>query len=783
MFTRDQIEEIKKKLIMLGTKDTQFPDAHKLNGEEIIAIVQDGENKKIPLSSIINDDFINVSKDTTEILTLSTAVSKIDINNRKLGQVITFKDSANSWAIRQFTGSSLDNWNDISLWKSISGIDELKSQVETNAENISVLSDEIERHDASILNLNTDVSKLKDKDIETSSSLSELNTRVNTLKSQADTNTSNISSLNTEVSTLQSKVDENTTSISQINTELDNKNDEIAQINNTLAEHTESINAKITTDRIEDGAVTSEKISSSAFDSTLLVSGKIAPADVVGEKITELEEEILGELSASVTRYNSFQRRGEIIKHFSSGDKITLSASGTAVSNNIVVRYDDSTTNITILENNGKSSIVTLSKDTTKLIIVCNDNFISVDGTILVKAKFADSIKSIINDVKDELAEEKSRAILSEQTNAANIATLNEQINGGEVFETVEQIETVADRYLNKLNNRIGTYEGNNLSIIKYAIEKGNTYSVSIAKTCNSAGYVLAYVETLSSLDFVPVIDKIGDRGAYEGSFVSDRNGYLFLGISTDSTSNVVKKITISDSIVNDIEELKRGSVDWSDKKWFVIGDSLSTLNSTTTKRYIDYIVEKTGINVIVRAVGGSSWGQPQLTDAFFKQAFDIPTDTDIVTIFGSFNSWAKREEGVVTDGPSQGKGSVGDDGTDTYYGCVNTCFKNIYDKAPLAKVGVIFPTPWSTQNPFTYNETAETLISVIDSASKKWGIPTLDLFRRSGMRPWDLTYRQLVYSKDSGGIDGNPAGVHPNEIGHEIIATHVLEFMKTLLM
>ena len=197
MFTRDQIEEIKKKLIMLGTKDTQFPDAHKLNGEEIIATVQDGENKKIPLSSIINDDFINVSKDTTEILTLSTAVSKTDTNNRKLGQVITFKDSANSWAIRQFTGSSLDNWNDISLWKSISGIDELKSQVETNAEDISVLSDEIERHDASILNLNTDVSKLKDKDIETSSSLSELNTKVDTLKSQADTNTSNIESLNT----------------------------------------------------------------------------------------------------------------------------------------------------------------------------------------------------------------------------------------------------------------------------------------------------------------------------------------------------------------------------------------------------------------------------------------------------------------------------------------------------------------------------------------------------------------------------------------------------------
>lgn len=49
----------------------------------------------------------------------------------------------------------------------------------------------------------------------------------------------------------------------------------------------------ITTDRIADGAVTSEKISSSAFDNTLSVSGKIAPADVVGKKITELKEKIV----------------------------------------------------------------------------------------------------------------------------------------------------------------------------------------------------------------------------------------------------------------------------------------------------------------------------------------------------------------------------------------------------------------------------------------------------------------------------------------------------------
>ena len=50
----------------------------------------------------------------------------------------------------------------------------------------------------------------------------------------------------------------------------------------------------ITTDRIADGAVTTEKIATTAFDDTLSVSGKIAPADVVGEKLTELEKNLIG---------------------------------------------------------------------------------------------------------------------------------------------------------------------------------------------------------------------------------------------------------------------------------------------------------------------------------------------------------------------------------------------------------------------------------------------------------------------------------------------------------
>ena len=48
----------------------------------------------------------------------------------------------------------------------------------------------------------------------------------------------------------------------------------------------------VTTDKLSNGAVSSEKIATNSFDSTLSVSGKIAPSDAVGERLTELKEKV-----------------------------------------------------------------------------------------------------------------------------------------------------------------------------------------------------------------------------------------------------------------------------------------------------------------------------------------------------------------------------------------------------------------------------------------------------------------------------------------------------------
>lgn len=183
--------------VTFGTSSASYPmyynsklvsSSNTWEADEVLEVWYDGINiiSKKWIGGLLsgtssNDDFINVSGENLEVLTLSSAISKVDTSIRKLGQVITFRDGATSWATYQFTGSSLNDWSTTSLWKSISGVDELKSQVDTNTSNIS--------------NLNTEVSGLKTNETSIFDSLTALTTRV-------DDNTSGIRSLNTEVSAL-----------------------------------------------------------------------------------------------------------------------------------------------------------------------------------------------------------------------------------------------------------------------------------------------------------------------------------------------------------------------------------------------------------------------------------------------------------------------------------------------------------------------------------------------------------------------------------------------------
>lgn len=54
MFTREQIREISKRLSELGIKDIDLEEVDKISSDDVIAIVQDGVNKKVSIKELIS---------------------------------------------------------------------------------------------------------------------------------------------------------------------------------------------------------------------------------------------------------------------------------------------------------------------------------------------------------------------------------------------------------------------------------------------------------------------------------------------------------------------------------------------------------------------------------------------------------------------------------------------------------------------------------------------------------------------------------------------------------
>lgn len=209
--------------------------------------------------------------------------------------------------------------------------------------------------------------------------------------------------------------------------------------------------------------------------------------------------------------------------------------------------------------------------------------------------------------------------------------------------------------------------------------------------------------------------------------------------------------------IVPALKKVRQGSANakpLSGIKWTAMGDSLTEENSRTTKRYFDYVSERTGVEVVNMGDSGTGYkkGEDDNT-AFYQRAEDIPSDTDIVTVFGSGNDLTLK------------LGESTDTGTNTICGCVNTTIDNIYDVVPTARLIIVSPTPWQSYNPKNEGNAMDLYSKALGEICRRRGIPFLDLYHCSGLRPWDSEFRTLAYSKD----DGN--GVHPDETGHEIIS------------
>lgn len=206
----------------------------------------------------------------------------------------------------------------------------------------------------------------------------------------------------------------------------------------------------------------------------------------------------------------------------------------------------------------------------------------------------------------------------------------------------------------------------------------------------------------------------------------------------------------------------------WQDKIWCVVGDSLTEKNSRTTKNYHDYIGDATGINVINMGLSGTGYANgASSNNAFYQRISNVPTNADVVTIFGSGND--------MSSGLSLGTPT--DTGTETLCGCINTTIDNLIAIMPAVSLGIVSPTPWVGSSPANADGGMAKYCAAMKTICENRSIPFLDLYHCSNLRPWTEEGRAACYTKD----DGN--GVHPDEKGHALIAPRFKAFLETLIL
>lgn len=255
------------------------------------------------------------------------------------------------------------------------------------------------------------------------------------------------------------------------------------------------------------------------------------------------------------------------------------------------------------------------------------------------------------------------------------------------------------------------------------------------------------------------------------------------------SPDNAVTLVVASDSrnikAQGVVGKITLASVPWSGKKWAVVGDSITERNEATTKHYFDYIAESSGIETYNMGAGGTGYSRGYDTNrAFYQRISSVPLDSDVVTIFGSGND-TNVEAMAKFSGMTwaEALGTYTDSTTDTLCGCVNVTLDNYFSVMPTVPIGIIAPTPWKTQPTtlLTHNRFAD-YTNALKQIAEYRGVPFLDLYHKSNLRPENDENCDLCFYGGAS-LDGNGDGVHPNELGHKIIAPKIYEFVKSLLL
>lgn len=357
--------------------------------------------------------------------------------------------------------------------------------------------------------------------------------------------------------------------------------------------------------------------------------------------------------------------------------------------------------------------------------------------------------------------------MLAVTTKSFNIA----EIITGEIFHNFpdSDLEILNNQYCD-YNSDQPTLPWNGAISIKLAVTSGTKifYGINDQKTNISSLGRIAFFDADNTKIESTMTLTYSNGWSYLCRTVPEGCVYAYFPVKLNASNDYSNKY-----ILGYMTPENESAVIFKGKTWLAMGDSLTERNLRAGKNYHDYVSEKTGITVINAGVSGTGYNGGISSETNFASRIlnYADTDFDVVTVFGSGN-----DIGVTL-------GTETDTGTDTIGGLVNLFLDNLYSIKPFVKVGIISPCPWQNYTPDVDNNDMLQYAELLQKIARRRGIPFLDLYYSSGLHPDKSDFRAEFYADDGPGGAGSVDGVHPNSKGHEILASHVLAFLKTLLL
>ena len=206
------------------------------------------------------------------------------------------------------------------------------------------------------------------------------------------------------------------------------------------------------------------------------------------------------------------------------------------------------------------------------------------------------------------------------------------------------------------------------------------------------------------------------------------------------------------------------------DRKITFLGDSITESCGASKKDngFVYRIKDKTQAQVTELGIGGTRIAYksvPTITDPIFDcfyetRLYQIPKDTELLVVFGGTNDF---------DHGNAPLGKMGDKTIYTFYGALDSLINKIKLLFPDTKV--VFATPIHREIETSDKGELVDFVNAIKDVCSEYKIPVIDLYNLYKIYP----------SKEEDKLKYVPDGLHPNDLGHDILADVFIEELEKL--